>query len=124
MNNNLTYKIHDTIEQFDYKSEIDNVIDNDNFFSDFQEEYDFFDEDTVLSLQIDYCENYTIKLLQQIAGYYKFKKTKIKKEHLIQLIIEFEINPENSVIVYNRKRLWHYFNELKSDEYFSKYILS
>lgn len=124
MSNNLTYKIHDTIEQFDYKSEIDSVIDNDNFFSDYQEESDFFDEDTILSLQIDYYENYTIKLLQQIAGYYKFKKTKIKKEHLIQLIIEFEINPENSVTVYNRKRLWHYFNELKSDEYFSKYILS
>ena len=124
MSNNLTYKIHDTIEQFDYKSEIDSVIDNDNFFSDSQEESDFFDEDTILSLQIDYCENYTIKLLQQIAGYYKFKKTKIKKEHLIQLIIEFEINPENSVTVYNRKRLWHYLNELKADEYFSKYILS
>ena len=124
MSNNLTYKIHDTIEQFDYKSEIDSVIDNDNFFSDYQEESDFFDEDTILSLQIDYYENYTIKLLQQIAGYYKFKKTKIKKEHLIQLIIEFEINPENSVTVYNRKRLWHYFNELKSDDYFSKYILS
>ena len=124
MENNLTYEIHDTIENVGYNTEIDSIINNDDFFSDFQEEYDFFDEDNLLSQQIDYCENYTIKLLQQIAGYYKFKKTKIKKEHLIQLIIEFEINPENSVIVYNRKRLWHYFNELKSDEYFSKYILS
>lgn len=124
MENNLTYEIHDTIENVGYNTEIDSIINNDDFFSDFQEEYDIFDEDNLLSLQIDYCENYTIKLLQQIAGYYKLKKTKIKKEHLIQLIIEFEINPENSVIVYNRKRLWHYFNELKSDEYFSKYILS
>ena len=108
----------------DYNTEIDSVINNDNFFSDFQEEYDFFDEDNLLSQQIDYYENYTIKLLHQIAGYYKIKKNKIKKSLLVQLIIEFENDPENSVTVYNRKRLWHYLNELKEDEYFSKYILS
>jgi hypothetical protein len=124
MNNNLTYKIHDTIENVDYNTEIDSIINNDNFFSDFQEEYDFFDEDNLLSQQIDYYENYTIKLLHQIAGYYKIKKNKIKKSLLVQLIIEFENDPENSVTVYNRKRLWHYLNELKEDEYFSKYILS
>lgn len=124
MENNLTYEIHDIIENMDYNTEIDSVINNDNFFSDFQEEYDFFDEDNLLSQQIDYYENYTIKLLHQIAGYYKIKKNKIKKSLLVQLIIEFENDPENSVTVYNRKRLWHYLNELKEDEYFSKYILS
>ena len=25
--------------------------------------------------------------------------------------------------VYNRKRYWHYINELKNDPYFSKYIM-
>jgi hypothetical protein len=124
MENNLTYEIHDTIKNMDYNTEIDSIINNDNFFSDFQEEYDFFDEDNLLSQHIDYYENYTIKLLHQIAGYYKIKKNKIKKRLLVQLIIEFENNPENSVTVYNRKRLWHYLNELKEDEYFSKYILS
>ena len=124
MENNLTYEIHDTIENMDYNTEIDSIINNDNFFSDFQEEYDFFDEDNLLSQQIDYYENYTIKLLHQIAGYYKIKKNKIKKSLLVQFIIEFENDPENSVTVYNRKRLWHYLNELKEDEYFSKYILS
>jgi len=124
MENNLTYEIHDNVENVDYNTEIDSIINNDNFFSDFQEEYDFFDEDNLLSQQIDYYENYTIKLLHQIAGYYKIKKNKIKKRLLVQLIIEFENNPENSVTVYNRKRLWHYLNELKEDEYFSKYILS
>ena len=124
MENNLTYEIHDIIENMDYNTEIDSVINNDNFFSDFQEEYDFFDEDNLLSQQIDYYENYTIKLLHQIAGYYKIKRNKIKKGLLVQLIIDFENNPENSVTVYNRKRLWHYLNELKEDEYFSKYILS
>jgi hypothetical protein len=124
MKNNLTYEIHDTIENMDYNTEIDSIINNDNFFSDFQEEYNFFEEDNLLSQGIDYSENYTIKMLQQIAGYYKIKKNKIKKEVLVQLIIKFENNPENSVTVYNRKRLWHYLNELKDDEYFSKYILS
>ena len=124
MENNLTYEIHDTIKNMDYNTEIHSIINNDNFFSDFQEEYDFFDEDNLLSQQIDYYENYTIKLLHQIAGYYKIKRNKIKKGLLVQLIIDFENNPENSVTVYNRKRLWHYLNELKEDEYFSKYILS
>lgn len=124
MKNNLTYEIHDTIENADYNTEIDSIINNDNFFSDFQEESNFFEEDNLLSQEIDYSENYTIKMLQQIAGYYKIKKNKIKKRLLVQLIIEFENNPENSVTVYNRKRLLHYLNELKDDEYFSKYILS
>ena len=61
MENNLTYEIHDTIENVGYNTEIDSIINNDDFFSDFQEEYDFFDEDNLLSQQIDYCENYTIK---------------------------------------------------------------
>ena len=122
-NNNLTYEIHDTITNSGCNTEIESVINNDNFFFIFQEEYDFFDEDNLISQHVDYYENYTIKILHQIAGYYKIKKNKINKEQLVQFIIEFENNPENSVTVYNRKRMWYYLNELKCDEYFSKFIL-
>jgi len=62
-------------------------------------------------------------MLQHIANYYKIPKTKLKKEELIQLIIQFENQDENSEEVYNRKRLWHYINELKNDSYFSKFVL-
>ena len=72
---------------------------------------------------MDYYENYNIKMLHHIANYYKIPKNRLKKDELIGLIIQFENDPENSELVYNRKRLWYYINELKDDKYFSKFII-
>ena len=83
----------------------------------------FFEEDNLIAQQIDYSENYTLKMLIQIASYYKITKKRVKKEQLIELILSFENDPENSEKVYNRKRMWHYLNELKNDSYFSKYVI-
>ena len=122
-NKNLTYEINEKQISDLHDTNIDFDINSDNFFSDFHEEYETFDEDNLLAQEIDYFENYTIKTLQYIASYYKIPKLRIKKHLLIQSIIEFENNVENSAIVYNRKRLWHYLSELKNDDFFSKYIL-
>ena len=129
--NNLKYEIKENInnnEMNDVESSLNNVesiLNNENFFQDkdFQEEFQFFDEDNIMAQHVDYFENYTVKMLQHIANYYKIPKSKLKKEELIQLIIQFENQDENSEEVYNRKRLWHYINELKNDSYFSKFIL-
>lgn len=122
--NNLKYEIKENINNNEM-NDVDSILNNENFFQDkdFQEEFQFFDEDNIMAQHIDYFENYTVKMLQHIANYYKIPKTKLKKEELIQLIIQFENQDENSEEVYNRKRLWHYINELKNDSYFSKFIL-
>jgi len=122
--NNLKYEIKENINNNEL-NDVDSILNNENFFhdKDFHEEFQFFDEDNIMAQHIDYFENYTVKMLQHIANYYKLPKTKLKKEELIQLIIQFENQDENSEEVYNRKRLWHYINELKNDSYFSKFVL-
>ena len=122
--NNLKYEIKENTNN-KQMNDVDSILNNENFFhdKDFHEEFQFFDEDNIMAQHIDYFENYTVKMLQHIANYYKIPKTKLKKEELIQLIIQFENQDENSEEVYNRKRLWHYINELKNDSYFSKFVL-
>ena len=122
--NNLKYEIKENINNNEL-NDVDSILNNENFFhdKDFHEEFQFFDEDNIMAQHIDYFENYTVKMLQHIANYYKLPKTKLKKEELIQLIIQFENQDENSEVVYNRKRMWHYITELKNDSYFSKFVL-
>jgi len=76
----------------------------------------------------DYDENYTLKQLLQICEYYdlikeiRASKTS-KKLDIIGAIVMFENNSENGALVYRRKQLWHYINELKSDKFMKKFIL-
>ena len=117
---NLKYEIKESTI-LENQNDIDSMMNNENFFSDmdeFNDEFLFFEEDNLIAQQIDYSENYTLKMLTQIASYYKITKKKVKKEQLIELILSFENDPENSEKVYNRKRMWHYLNELKNDSYF------
>lgn len=116
----LSYNTSNTICTDDIQSELQHDIFNDNFFSDFNDE---LEQDNLLAQQMDYLDNYTLKTLHHIACYYKLQKNKLKKEQLVQNIVEFENNPENSDIVYNRKRLWYFIHELKDDEYFSKFVI-
>jgi hypothetical protein len=122
--NNLKYEILENPNKNEV-NDVDSILNNDNFFQDkeFQDQFQFFEEDNLMAQHIDYFENYTVKMLQHIANYYKIPKSRLKKEELIQLIIQFENEPDNSEIVYNRKRMWHYMNELKNDSYFSKFLI-
>tara|TARA_B100001059_G_scaffold89122_1_gene87656 strand:+ start:318 stop:698 length:381 start_codon:yes stop_codon:yes gene_type:complete len=122
----LNYEIHeqhdDSSNIFD-KQEIDILLNNDNFFYENTDNNNYLETDHIISQQIDYSQNYNIKKLTHIAKYYNLNIKKNKKEEIIDNIIQFENNPENSIIVYNRKRLWYYLNELKNDNYFSKFII-
>ena len=116
------------------KIEIDNMILNECFFSELDlddEDVGFHnnmddelndDDDNLLAQHVDYFENYTLKMLHHIANYYEIPKRRLKKEELIELIIQFENESENSLNVYNRKRCWHYIHELQNDTYFGKFI--
>tara|TARA_R110001592_G_scaffold328217_1_gene609646 strand:+ start:18 stop:398 length:381 start_codon:yes stop_codon:yes gene_type:complete len=122
----LNYEIHeqhdDSSNIFD-KQEIDILLNNDNFFYENTDNNNYLETDHIISQQIDYSQNYNIKKLTHIAKYYNLNIKKNKKEEIIDNIIQFENNPENSIIVYTRKRLWYYLNELKNDNYFSKFII-
>ena len=133
-NHEIKYEIIDTLShdnQYVDKNEISNLLNDENFFFDPEDEHggecSEFNEttfnDDLLAQHIDYLENYNLKMLHHICKYYNISKTRLKKNDLIELITQFENEPENSHIVYNRKRCWHYIHELKSDPYFSKFIV-
>ena len=115
------------------KIEIDKMMLNECFFSelDLDDEDDGFhnnmndelnDDDNLIAQHVDYFENYTLKMLHHIVNYYEIPKRRLKKEELIELIIQFENESENSLNVYNRKRCWYYIHELQNDTYFGKFI--
>jgi hypothetical protein len=130
---NLNYELNETIytSNNEEKIKIDSLLNNDSFFPEFTNnsdanyytQYDDFDSDNLMAQHMDYYENYNIKMLHHITNYYQIPKGRLKKDGIIELIIQFENNPDNSAIVYNRKRLWHYINELKNDNYFNRFII-
>ena len=122
--NELQYEIQENkTKAHENKEEIDGLINNDSFFYDFKEDFEYLDSDNIMAQQLDYNQNYNINKLHHIVNYYNLPKRKLKKDELIDSIIQFENAPDNSAIVYERKRLWHYLNELKNDSYFGKKIV-
>lgn len=121
---NYEIKENDYICGPNEKNEVDNILNNDCFFSDSKEENEWFDDtsDNLMSQHIDYFENYNLKQLHHISNYYNIPKRRLKKDELIELIVQFENNNDNLLVVYNRKRFWHYLQELKTDSYFGKFI--
>jgi hypothetical protein len=80
--------------------------------------------DHSLANEIHYSLNYTLPMLQHISGFYELPYKRIKKKELITWLVNFESNPEHTGIVEERKRMWFYMEELKTNKYLSKYIIS
>jgi hypothetical protein len=90
-------------------------------------DYDYNAETILMVKTIDYNTNYNVKQLLTICDYYgllkEIKTNKLKKDEIISFLIDFEENMENSLIVYKRKQLWYFIEELKNDKFMKKYIL-
>lgn len=76
---------------------------------------------------INYHENYTVKELLTICEYYGFakelKNNKYNKEQIIDFLVSFESDINNSDIVFKRQNMWFYINELKNDKFMKKFVL-
>ena len=77
----------------------------------------------MVALELNYRENYTKKQLDRIADYYQIPKRKKKKNELIEEIVIFEQNIANIDIAQHRKTLWYYMDEIKNDNYLSKFLI-
>jgi len=109
-----------------YENLIENVnIENDKIEIDYQQ--DLWEDENLanqfITQQFYYNDTFTLKELYHIANYYDISKRKKKKCELIDDIITFELDDENSELVEQRKRLWFYVNEIKNDNYLSKFII-
>ena len=82
--------------------------------------------DVRISHVINYQENCTVKELLTICEYYGFakdvKNNKLNKEQIIEVLVAFELDPNNSDIVFKRQNMWFYINELKNDKFMKKYV--
>jgi hypothetical protein len=81
----------------------------------------------ILSKSMVYDMNYNIKQLTRICEYYGISKdikiNKLKKDDIINILLDFEENPLNIDIVYKRQQLWYFMSELKNDNFMKKYII-
>ena len=124
-NETISFKIKEIeIEELEEKEEKNEI----DFFHLLDEiEYNEIDNDLNVTKMIHYSENFTIKDLYLICEYYGFlkdvKANKCNKELIIQILVEFESNPENYSIVNKRENLWFYINELKNDKFMKKFVL-
>ena len=120
----------------DEPDEITNELDTDFYINNVLQEIEsneIYDnelnlhEDLKLPQLINYQENFTIKELLLICEYYGFAKElktkKYNKEEIIHFLVEYELDPLNSDIVYRRQNMWFYMNELKNDKFMKKYLL-
>ena len=88
-----------------------------------QEQYSMFDSDSFVARQLDYQENYTMPELKKIAEYYDISIRKMRKEELVQELVIFESNPDNSETYLKRLEAWFWMKELKKDPKLKQYIL-
>jgi len=86
------------------------------------EEFQINENDEVFSRKINYTINFTVKQLTLICDYYGILKRNRNKSELIESIVNFESNPKNAVVVFQRKKMWFYLEELKKDAFLKKYI--
>ena len=114
---NITYNIiekpdneNTMLELNDYEIYKNNLIDMDN----------------LLAIKTDYELNYNLSYLKNILEFYNIKKNlkkNIGKKEIIESIVNFETDNNNSKIVKERMRLFSNFIELKNHKYFNKFII-
>jgi hypothetical protein len=84
-------------------------------------------DDIMVTKMINYRENFTVKELLLICEYYGFSKdiknNKCNKEQIIEILVSFESDLNNSDIVFKRQNMWFYMSELKNDKFMKKYLL-
>ena len=115
-----------TIDSDDYQEEDLNLDYINDFLNDTNKESNLL-QDLRIPHVLDYSENYTVKELILICDYYGFSKeikaNKLTKDMLIQCLVDYELDPTNSVIVEKRRNMWFFINELKNDKFMKKFVL-
>lgn len=137
INNNDNYKDNDNNDND--KNDNDNDNDEqleillkeieDTRLSDYLLYENYYDnvESNTMTNALVYDMEYNVKQLIRICDYYGISKdikiNKLKKNEIINFLLDFEENNANTVMVYKRKQLWYFMNELKNDKFMKKYVI-
>jgi uncharacterized membrane protein len=121
---NMSFTFND-VNDYDNNEEVDLsfFLNKDEFYHDNNLVMDDFN----VSLITNYQVNYTVKELLLICDYYGFSKeikaNKCNKDEIIQCLVHFESDKRNEIIVYKRKQMWFYINNLKNDKFMKRFII-
>ena len=127
-NNNNNYNEQNVAISY-YIEEIENQEKEEINIEEFMAEMETneFNDDLTVPKMINYHENFTVKELLLICDYYGFAKelktNKCNKDQIIEILVSFESNLNNSDIVFKRQNMWFFINELKNDKFMKKYLL-
>lgn len=86
-----------------------------------EEEEDKDDEATELD-QLSLFDK-SAKQLAIICEYYGLLKSKLKKQEMIEKILQFENNSLNKKVMTTRYKIWDVMDKLKQDKIMKKYII-
>ncbi|MDB4349935.1 hypothetical protein OAA99_03175, partial [Omnitrophica bacterium] len=78
---------------------------------------------TIYFLMEEEYNQFTKKELVRICDYYNINKRKKRKNDLIQDIIIFEQDIQNSELVDKRIELWYCIEQIKNDNYLKKFLI-
>ena len=117
-NNNNIENMNDFINEINKIHNIDNNTSNDNDNNDDKTKYDH-----LIANELNYFNNYNVKLLKHILNYYKINNRNMIKNEMVQAIVLFENEINNKEILDKRKKLWNNIQELNNDDYLSKFII-
>jgi len=119
----ITISYH--VEEFENQEE--NNFNIEELMAEFENTEICDNNDFTIPQMINYNENFTVKELLLICEYYGFAKdvktNKLNKEQIIDFLVSFETDPNNSDIVFKRQNMWFYINELKNDKFMKKFVL-
>ena len=126
-NNNNNYNEQNIAISY-YIEEIENQekeeINIEEFMAEMENE---LDDDLAVPKMINYHENFTVKELLLICDYYGFakelKNNKFNKDQIIEILVVFESDLNNSDVVLKRQNMWFYMSELKNDKFMKKFLL-
>ena len=108
---NIIFSFDDTIVNNGAIWDVSNFLDN---------------EDLRVTQILDYQLNMNVKQILQICDYYGISKglksNKRTKEEIIHLLVDFEDNETNNEVVFKRRLMWFYIDELRSDKFMKKHI--
>jgi hypothetical protein len=125
MNENITFFIDDNNCNNEKELNMNEISMNLNKI--LNSEYESKNNNDLYVQLIHYDLNYTVKQLLLICEYYgiskDLKNNKCNKTDILNTLIIYENNVENTEKVNKRKILWHYMNELKNDKFMKKFVL-
>jgi hypothetical protein len=128
-NESISYCVEELENELEEEINIENLMSEiyDSELNDSELNDSELNDSLIVSKMINYQENFTVKELLIICDYYalskEIKQHKCNKEEIIEILVSFESETNNSDITFNRQNLWFYMNELKNDKFMKKFLL-